>query len=397
MSALDALFERHLVQMTPSLLKDYCRLHRLEGSLFWKDSRGQSWSLGERVVWLACTSDHAVDLRLLNEAPPPWGTEKWDKASAEEKRWRAMTWVAVQRQSLLQRSLRSTDLKSVQQVLAPLLSRSFAKQPPGTPASGFGQIEDKGWLHEVWRVLEIEVFPYSTGAVAPWSGVLAHWVKGSLLAGPGGSIWHWGGVSGTRKHERNLGDPGWEAPDSLPGMPPWFGQGRPLRPAQLEPRWHAIALEWLERLASRMEQESFLDVKRTLGASSTLEETRDPSHWLTQSMAQALLRIASIGLPSVPDRSKPALERYDGLAVSAVEWLIRAKAPDAWFPIEQRQSLAQALVAHQKDWSTSANPMERQMALSEGSLLRSHKPLMAWALAQLEPIEPVPSRIPRLG
>lgn len=401
-SPLDALFEKRLAQLTKVQFHDYLELHGLPLDVTWQDPQGKTWTARERLAFLACVAATDVSpslfLHFLNQST----VGKWDASAPEEQRIRALCWLGVQRQLLPRAAVAAApDWGDVLSVLSSQLTRSFAKQPIGTPASGFGEPGDRGWLSVAWSVLD-EVQPEAAlrGSSRPWSRVISAWLQGSLLNSVqygGHRWWAFGGVHGTRKADTSPGDPGWETPGSLPGEVAWLGRGRGSRPLQLEGRWHAVAGQLLERLASAMEREQCWDVENELRVKA-IEESKVPSHWMDQSIAQALVRIARASLLSPGPAAAGLIARYDGRSVRALEWLISAHAPREWFPPREQHALATALVEHAQRWGLSSNPREQEMVWTAGSLPRTHAPLLLWAKNVLAGPTPVVSAaLPRPG
>jgi len=341
-------------------------------------------------------------LHFLKKLP----LSKWDQASPAQKYQRALFWLAAQRNSLAPE--RRDDWREVFDDLSLRMKRSFAKTPAGTPASGFGDPNDNGWLSTVLRVLEeVSAAPSLApriGELPPWSQVVAAWINSSFLTGGFSqepSWWTFGGVAGTFKNKRMPGDPGWETEGMLPGDPQWAAGmgGKILRPSQLEHRWESMVTMLMNTMADLMAQEEDWDVGRCLRIDDLLAGGQpEAARWLSQPLAFSLLRVAKVGLLGVPAETIPAAARYDGRSVSTLEWLVTAKPPLDWFPLEDQCLLARAIVSHQRSWSQSSQPLERRMALEKGSLGRSHGVLVEWANALIVELGiPQSPRRPRMG
>src|SRR5690606_8863870 len=110
---------------------------------------GQEWNLFDRAVELALTTRASPTLSPLLAALArevvPADARKWHQADNPARRSRARAYLAAQ---LLAAQDPGSDVVSV---LSPWLSTSFARKPVGTPAAGFAQPGDGGWLGHVFE------------------------------------------------------------------------------------------------------------------------------------------------------------------------------------------------------------------------------------------------------
>lgn len=392
--ALNALFEKRLAQLDKHRLFDFLELHGLKETCVWVDQEGVEWTLRERLPYLACILDtpcHPQTFQhFINQAP----VEKWDAIDDREQRIRAMYWLAVQRQYVFRSPLvRPYDWNNVDNALSSNLKRSFAKQPAGTPASGFGDPNDGGWLATAWQLLpELERQQRQHGPNKPWSRVWAAWVSSALLTGgpfPETSWWRYGGVSQTRVNKNQPGDPGWESLHGLPREPVWLGRASNCRPLQLEGRWHTVAATVLEGLARTMEAERSPRIDQGLFLRAAFQSPQ-PEQWMSPPMVAALRRIARTALLDTEPVEGSPMSRYDGRGLDALAWLVNAKVSAEWFPLEEQRHLAQALFDHARSFVLSDHPVEQDMGLAEGSILRSYASLSTWAknILSAPPVRP---------
>jgi hypothetical protein len=84
------------------------------------------------------------------------------------------------------------------------------------------------------------------------------------------------------------------------------------------------------------------------------------------------------------------MSRYDGRGLDALAWLVNAKVSAEWFPLEEQRHLAQALFDHARSFVLSDHPVEQDMGLAEGSILRSYASLSTWAknILSAPPVRP---------
>lgn len=453
--ALDRLFQSHLRVLDRPGLTLYLSHHHLPAWPLWKDASGKEWNLLERAVHLAVAdprppthpallfflwreyirrraegaSPEGVPLTLLERTGDPLahmlqdvGTWGWGKSGPWEKQLWEGTFLAQARLNSLStsREAGTKELEPLEFLLGVGLRRSFARCAIGTPASGFGEPGDGGWLHSVLATLErlLQEQDPAAARLPTWANVASDWWKDNLLIGIGGHrFWGWGGVRGSKKNMGWSDAPGWETRGSLPGE-----NARAPRPSALGPHWSALSARLMNLLALALERDGGKHALASLGLDDLLERDTDPSPvqtrawnadrqglygapltekevteynqrlarallpWMTPALEEALVRVACAGLlVDDPLQEIPAHHRCDGRSLDAVEWLV---AVGATGPLWQhhREALAQAVLRHQHAWETSEKPWER--ALGQSEIAPATRPVGAWAATWAPAIGP---------
>lgn len=401
-AAIERLFTRHLVELDARRLVDYLAFNRLPADLAWEDAQGRRWTLldrlAEHVLAHAPTQDnadalaHLIRVKVNADAmahllPARVNADvlPWHKAPSPVRSRRARLLLAAFR------AAHADPGAAAIRHLAPWFKTSFAGKPEGTPAAGFGQDEDGGWLAPMLAHLDAlrqELPPgqrdFSTEATA--------WLADSLWARsdrPSGRWWDIGGVSGTRVRQRFAGRPGWELPGSLPFQPPALGMSDPVRPRALPAHFSRLAARLLSLVADGLADARRFDA----GASLGLPPRPDPRDLaaFTPQMHAALLEVAQAGLLHRPAGPHPH-QRYDGRALDALEWLLATDPDLGMASQDQRLQLAQAVRDHQAALEQSGQPHAR--ALAQSSLAPAAR-AGVWAWSQAP--SPRPSSTTRLA
>lgn len=389
---LRLLFEQHLPNLSVLELGLYLGFNGLPPNPVWVDGLGKAWTLQERVMELVLTGTVTPTLSevLARQCKADASSEaplKWNQVDDEERRRRVRLWLAVQR---LYDAHQNTGL--LDGIVEPLLRASFARKPVGFPASGFGDKADGGWLAYAFEELQAAC-DRSPPEGRDWSGVAQAWFDASLLGQSigKGRWWSYGGVAGTRKPKRWVGEPGWEQDQTLPTPPDWAPRGAMVRPLLLVDHWEPLASRVINLVAASLEQSGSFSAPSRFRWLELCED-HPPGDWLSDDIKHGLVRLATAGLVGQP-ASGFAHQRFDGRSLDALSLLV-SHAPE-WGTPAQQQALAQAVLDHQRAWELSPHPHEQ--ALAEQDFAPARSACFEWAQRTCSSPTPVRSSMPRVG
>lgn len=375
-AALDALFADRLHTLDRSGYEAFLQTHALSEPLTWSDRAGRRWSALERWGYLATLRPWDVPSPdLLNRLSRNGPMVPWDKAFPADRQARVWAWLAIQRQE--EGDAWDATAKTA---AAEWFKRSFAKCPEGTPAAGYGDPRDGGWLAMALAAADEAMAAAPSDRPSGWDRLLTRWLHTNLMTHGHArhSWWVVGGVSGTRVRRSSVGDPGWELANELPGEGERGGSIRPRGLAQGQ-RWATLTTHLLHRLADRLENERDFDAQGALRMDKIAYDN-DARPWHTPALSQALGRVAWAGL-ALTSRWPQAHLRFDGRALGALAWLLAVDPAGPWLPEPHKAQLAAAVGAHQHAWETAPAPYERAWARTPFAPQRRLPAVWEWAQA----------------
>lgn len=360
---LRALFTSHLSNLTGPALSRYLVFNNLPESPVWEDDEGKRWTLMDRLVELMLTTrptaalQRAFMAQLREESTFPDPIPVWNKADEDDKRARARLWLAIQRVD--------DDVSYPNQMMEDFGKRfsvSFAGKPAGWPASGWGEPGDGGWLAYALEELDASR-ARATPEGSDWSDTLAKWMDESLLGRSGDGRhrwWNYGSVAKAKKAHFQVGDEGWEQPNTLPNKPDWAFRNPTSRPLDMPAHWSRLMAGLLGRMADSLCRSKDLVATQSLYLKEVAQ--KNPlGPWMTKSLQDSLVELALAGLTSDPD-SPHLIRKFDGRSLDALDILVGHDPHAGWTNTATRNQLAAAVLEHQRALEKSPHSHERAMA-----------------------------------